>query len=37
VPDSQQVRPGRFGVVAGEHLPPIPAPPLPNARIKERR
>jgi redox-sensitive bicupin YhaK (pirin superfamily) len=37
VPDSQQVRPGRFGVVTGEHLPPIPAPPLPNARLKERR
>jgi redox-sensitive bicupin YhaK (pirin superfamily) len=37
VPDSQQVRPGRFGVVVGEHLPPIPAPRLPNARLKERR
>ena len=36
VGDGQQVRPGRFGVVAGEHLPPIPAPPLPNARLRER-
>jgi len=36
VPDSQLVRPGRFGVVMGDHLPPIPAPPLPNARLKER-
>jgi redox-sensitive bicupin YhaK (pirin superfamily) len=37
VRDGQEVRPGRFGVVVGEHLPPIPAPPLPNARLKERR
>ena len=37
VPSSQQVRPGRFGVVVGDQLPPIPAPPLPNARLKERR
>lgn len=37
VPDAQLVRPGRFGVVVGDHLPPIPAPPLPNARLKERR
>jgi redox-sensitive bicupin YhaK (pirin superfamily) len=36
VADSQLVRPGRFGVVVGDHLPPIPAPPLPNARLKER-
>jgi redox-sensitive bicupin YhaK (pirin superfamily) len=36
VPDGQQVRDGRFGVVVGEHLPPIPAPPLPNARLRER-
>jgi hypothetical protein len=34
--DGQQVRSGRFGVVLGEHLAPIPAPPLPNARLKER-
>ncbi len=37
VADSQQVADGRFGVVAGDHLPPIPAPALPNARLKERR
>lgn len=37
VADGQLVRPGRFGVVAGEHLAPIPAPTLPNARLKERR
>jgi len=37
VPDGQDVRPGRFGIVTGEHLPPIPAPALPNARLKERR
>jgi quercetin 2,3-dioxygenase len=28
---------GRFGVPVGNDLPPIPAPPLPNARLKERR
>jgi redox-sensitive bicupin YhaK (pirin superfamily) len=37
VADSQQVHDGRFGIVAGDHLPPIPAPPLPNARLRERR
>jgi hypothetical protein len=37
VADSQEVADGRFGVVAGDHLPPIPAPALPNARLKERR
>ncbi|MCW2842476.1 MAG: Pirin domain protein [Nocardioides sp.] len=37
VPDAQRVRPGRFGIVVGDHLPPIPAPVLPNARLKERR
>ncbi|UMG93799.1 pirin family protein [Nocardioides sp. TF02-7] len=36
VEDAQQVRPGRFGVVAGDHLAPIPAPVLPNARLRER-
>lgn len=36
VADGQGVRAGRFGVVAGEHLPPIPAPPLPNARLRTR-
>jgi redox-sensitive bicupin YhaK (pirin superfamily) len=28
---------GWFGIPVGDHLPPIPAPPLPNARLKERR
>ncbi len=37
VRDGQQVRDGRFGVVLGEHLPPIPAPGLPNVRLRERR
>ena len=36
VPDSRKVADGRFGRV--DHpRPPIPAPPLPNARLKERR
>ena len=37
VTDSQEVRSGRYGVVVGDHLPPIPAPALPNARLRERR
>lgn len=37
VPDSQQVTDGRFGIVLDDHLPPIPAPPLPNARLRQRR
>jgi redox-sensitive bicupin YhaK (pirin superfamily) len=37
VGDGQDVEDGRFGVVVGEHLPPIPAPALPNARLRERR
>jgi quercetin 2,3-dioxygenase len=37
VADSQLVSPGRFGVVPDDHLPPIPAPPLPNGRLRERR
>lgn len=37
VPDAQQVGGGRFGVVVGDHLAPITAPTLPNARLKERR
>ncbi|MDO9495623.1 MAG: pirin-like C-terminal cupin domain-containing protein, partial [Nocardioides sp.] len=28
---------GRFGIPVGQDLPPIPAPPLPHARLKERR
>jgi redox-sensitive bicupin YhaK (pirin superfamily) len=37
VGDSQHVGDGRYGVVVGDHLPPIPAPPMPNARLKQRR
>jgi redox-sensitive bicupin YhaK (pirin superfamily) len=37
VEDGQDVHDGRFGIVVGDHLPPIPAPALPNARLKERR
>ena len=37
VADSQDVAEGRFGVVLDDHLPPIPAPALPNVRLKERR
>ena len=27
---------GHFGIPVGDTLPPIPAPPLPNARLKAR-
>ncbi len=37
LPDSRLVAPGRFGVVADQPLRPIPAPGLPNARLRERR
>jgi len=38
VADSQLVADGRFGVVLDDHLPPIPAPPLPQGiRLRERR
>ncbi|WP_346387456.1 pirin family protein [Nocardioides sp.] len=37
VADGQGLADGRFGVVVGEHLAPIPAPVLPNVRLKERR
>ena len=37
VDDSQDVAEGRFGIVAGDHHAPIPAPALPNARLRERR
>ncbi len=33
----REVRPGRFGVVTDESLPPISAPVLPNARLGPRR
>ncbi|MGN0064859.1 MAG: pirin family protein [Nocardioides sp.] len=37
VAGAQSVAPGRFGVVAGEELAPLPAPVLPNVRLRERR
>ena len=37
VRDSQQVADGRFGVVTGDRLPPIPAPELPHVRLRQRR
>ncbi|TNM36372.1 pirin family protein [Nocardioides albidus] len=37
VADSRLVAPGRFGVVPDQPLRPIPAPGLPNARLRERR
>lgn len=37
VGDSQEVGAGRFGVVVGDHLPPIPAPALPHVRLRPRR
>ncbi|KQY56877.1 MULTISPECIES: pirin family protein [unclassified Nocardioides] len=36
VPDGQVVADGRFGIVVDDHLQPIPAPTLPNARLRER-
>ncbi|MBO0842101.1 MAG: pirin family protein [Nocardioides sp.] len=36
VADSQDVRAGRYGVVAGNHQRPIPAPPLPGVRLRTR-
>lgn len=36
VSDAQSVAPGRFGVVTGEALAPLPAPVLPNVRLKTR-
>lgn len=37
VQDGQDVAQGRFGVVVDDHDTPIPAPPLPNARLRHRR
>ena len=36
VGDSQQLADGRFGIVTGDHLPPIPAPELPAVRLRPR-
>lgn len=35
--DAQEISDGRFGIVLDDHQPPIPAPALPNARLRERR
>ncbi|GAA1956625.1 pirin family protein [Nocardioides panacihumi] len=37
VADSQLVSDSRYGVVVGDHLPPIPAPPLPEVRLRSRQ
>jgi len=37
VADSQDVLDGRFGIVKDNHQRPIPAPPLPNARLRSRQ
>jgi redox-sensitive bicupin YhaK (pirin superfamily) len=37
IQDTSETYDGRFGIVTGDHLPPIPAPALPNARLKPRR
>ena len=37
VRDSQEVADGRFGIVVGDHLPPIPAPEMPQGvRLRSR-
>ncbi|WP_340537019.1 pirin family protein [Nocardioides sp. GXZ039] len=37
VGEGEALSDGRFGVPAGDVRPPIPAPELPNARLRERR
>ena len=37
LPDDGEYADGRFGIPVGNDLPPIPAPELPNARLRERR
>jgi redox-sensitive bicupin YhaK (pirin superfamily) len=36
IPGDGTLADGRFGIPLDDPLPPIPAPPLPNARLKER-
>ncbi|MFW6600474.1 pirin family protein [Propionibacteriaceae bacterium Y2011] len=36
VADSQLMAPGPYGIPVGDHLPPIPAPPMPGGRLKHR-
>jgi redox-sensitive bicupin YhaK (pirin superfamily) len=35
IQDSAEIHDGRFGIVS-DHLPPVPAPALPNVRLKSR-
>ena len=35
--DGERLRDGRFGIPVDDASPPVPAPALPNARLKERR
>jgi redox-sensitive bicupin YhaK (pirin superfamily) len=37
IEDSSEIHDGRFGIVTGDHLPPVPAPSMPNAKLKPRR
>jgi len=37
ISDSSQIFDGRFGIVEGDTQPPVPAPPMPHARLKARR
>jgi quercetin 2,3-dioxygenase len=37
ISDSSTIFDGRFGIVAGDTSPPVPAPALPNAKLKPRR
>jgi redox-sensitive bicupin YhaK (pirin superfamily) len=37
ISDSSQIHDGRFGIVTGDTQPPVPAPSLPNAKLKPRR
>lgn len=36
ITDSAEIFDGRFGIVTGDHQPPVPAPALPNAKLKPR-
>jgi redox-sensitive bicupin YhaK (pirin superfamily) len=36
IQDSTRIYDGRFGIVHGDSVPPIPAPVMPNARLKPR-
>lgn len=36
VGDSTQVNPGRFGIVADQHLAPLPAPEMPHVTLRPR-